>query len=143
MNLHSRRIRLKDEYESFTLTFVYAVEGRYTKLIREDGRSFPVILFHSGLKRRVFWTCYILHRQSSIATGRPFAISDQDLDASLHLGNLLDSNLVQILAATSRYRRLLRCSSIQQSSIVTLRLAYFRQKQRNVLLHLANEARKN
>jgi Fungal specific transcription factor domain len=36
--------------------------------------------FDVEMQRRVFWTCYILDRQISIATGRPFAISDQDID---------------------------------------------------------------
>ncbi|KAK4898174.1 hypothetical protein LTR27_004181 [Elasticomyces elasticus] len=35
------------------------------------------------LKRQVFWSCYCLDRQVSIILGRPFAISDRDIDAEL------------------------------------------------------------
>lgn len=36
--------------------------------------------FDVEMQRRVFWTCYNLDRHISIATGRPFAISDLDID---------------------------------------------------------------
>lgn len=35
------------------------------------------------MRRRVFWACYNLDRHISISTGRPFAISDQDIDCQL------------------------------------------------------------
>lgn len=35
------------------------------------------------LKKRAFWTTYCLDRQVSIALGRPFAISDRDIDAEV------------------------------------------------------------
>ncbi|KAH9885724.1 fungal-specific transcription factor domain-containing protein [Xylariomycetidae sp. FL2044] len=37
------------------------------------------------MSKRVFWTCYCLDRQVSIILGRPFAISDQDIDVGLPL----------------------------------------------------------
>ncbi|PVH96033.1 hypothetical protein DM02DRAFT_632338 [Periconia macrospinosa] len=37
------------------------------------------------LRKRVFWTAYCLDRQLSIIMGRPFAISDHDIDAELPL----------------------------------------------------------
>lgn len=37
------------------------------------------------LRKRIFWTCYCLDRQISIILGRPFAISDRDIDAELPL----------------------------------------------------------
>jgi hypothetical protein len=32
------------------------------------------------MRKRIFWTCYFLDRQVSIVLGRPFAISDHDID---------------------------------------------------------------
>jgi hypothetical protein len=32
------------------------------------------------IRKRIFWTCYFLDRQVSIVLGRPFAISDHDID---------------------------------------------------------------
>ncbi|KAI1340155.1 fungal-specific transcription factor domain-containing protein [Xylariaceae sp. FL0016] len=37
------------------------------------------------MRKRVFWTCYCLDRQVSIILGRPFAISDRDIDVELPL----------------------------------------------------------
>ncbi|OCT44052.1 Zn2/Cys6 DNA-binding protein [Cladophialophora carrionii] len=37
------------------------------------------------MRKRIFWTCYCLDRQISIVLGRPFAISDRDIDAELPL----------------------------------------------------------
>ena len=51
MDLHSRRDRLETEYESFTLTLVYAIGGRYTNPVREDGEFFPTEFFQSALRR--------------------------------------------------------------------------------------------
>ena len=39
--------------------------------------------FELEMRRRVFWACYNLDRHISIAIGRPFAISDQDIDCPL------------------------------------------------------------
>ncbi|KAK5173984.1 uncharacterized protein LTR77_001063 [Saxophila tyrrhenica] len=38
------------------------------------------------LRRRVFWSCYCLDRQVSIILGRPFAVSDHDVDQLLPAG---------------------------------------------------------
>jgi hypothetical protein len=35
------------------------------------------------MRKRVFWSCYCLDRQISIILGRPFAVSDRDIDAEL------------------------------------------------------------
>lgn len=35
------------------------------------------------MKKRVFWCCYCLDRQVSIILGRPFAISDRDIDVEV------------------------------------------------------------
>lgn len=37
------------------------------------------------MRKRVFWTAYCLDRQVSIILGRPFAISDRDIDADVSL----------------------------------------------------------
>jgi hypothetical protein len=42
-------------------------------------------LFENEMRKRIFWTCYCLDRQISIILGRPFAISDRDIDAELPL----------------------------------------------------------
>jgi hypothetical protein len=35
------------------------------------------------MRKRIFWSCYCLDRQVSIILGRPFAISDRDIDADV------------------------------------------------------------
>ena len=35
------------------------------------------------IRKRIFWSCYCLDRQVSIILGRPFAISDRDVDAEV------------------------------------------------------------
>ncbi|KAF2400581.1 hypothetical protein EJ06DRAFT_581691 [Trichodelitschia bisporula] len=42
-------------------------------------------LLESEMRKRIFWTCYCLDRQVSIVLGRPFAVSDRDIDAELPL----------------------------------------------------------
>lgn len=37
------------------------------------------------MRKRVFWSCYCLDRQVSIILGRPFSISDRDVDVELPL----------------------------------------------------------
>ena len=41
--------------------------------------------FELEMRKRIFWTCYAFDRQISIPLGRPFAISDQDIDVPLPL----------------------------------------------------------
>jgi hypothetical protein len=50
LDLHSRRNQLENVYESFTLTFVYAIGGRYTNPVRDDGEASPIDFFESALK---------------------------------------------------------------------------------------------
>jgi hypothetical protein len=45
-----------------------------------DINDLTLSVFDVEMRRRIFWTCYNLDRHISIATGRPFAISDQDID---------------------------------------------------------------
>ncbi|KAF9895347.1 hypothetical protein FE257_000251 [Aspergillus nanangensis] len=42
-------------------------------------RTTSVTPMQDQMRRRVFWTTYILERQASITVGRPFAISDRDI----------------------------------------------------------------
>jgi len=39
--------------------------------------------FEGELRKRLFWTCYCFDRQISIPMGRPFGISDRDIDLEL------------------------------------------------------------
>lgn len=41
------------------------------------------ITFEQEMRKRIFWSCYAFDRQISIPLGRPFAISDQDIDVPL------------------------------------------------------------
>jgi hypothetical protein len=50
---------------------------------KRSSRQYSII--ESEMRKRVFWTCYCLDRQISIILGRPFAISDRDIDAELPL----------------------------------------------------------
>lgn len=45
----------------------------------------PLRLIDYETRKRVFWCCYCLDRQVSIILGRPFAISDRDIDVELPL----------------------------------------------------------
>jgi len=42
-------------------------------------------LLEGEMRKRIFWTCYCLDRQISIILGRPFALSDFDIDVELPL----------------------------------------------------------
>ncbi|PMD60531.1 uncharacterized protein K444DRAFT_528507 [Hyaloscypha bicolor E] len=48
------------------------------------------------MRKRIFWTCYCLDRQISIILGRPFAISDRDIDAELPLD--IDESIQDVAA---------------------------------------------
>jgi hypothetical protein len=50
-------------------------------LHRKTPKSKPSLA--NEVKKRVFWSCYCLDRQVSIILGRPFAISDRDIDAEV------------------------------------------------------------
>jgi len=41
--------------------------------------------FDVEMRKRLFWSCYTMDRQVSIPLGRPFAISDRDIDVQLPL----------------------------------------------------------
>ncbi|KAJ5901924.1 hypothetical protein N7495_002452 [Penicillium taxi] len=55
--------------------------GMHRKI--QDRRELRVLDYE--IRKRVFWCCYCLDRQVSIILGRPFAISDRDIDAELPL----------------------------------------------------------
>jgi hypothetical protein len=48
---------------------------------RRPTKRYPLLNLEMG--KRVFWTCYCLDRQISIILGRPFAISDRDIDVEV------------------------------------------------------------
>ncbi|KAH3956156.1 hypothetical protein HBI68_195890 [Parastagonospora nodorum] len=59
------------------------------------------------MRKRVFWTTYCLDRQVSIVLGRPFSISDRDIDAELPLDineNVEDEEELAQHASTSKSR---------------------------------------
>jgi hypothetical protein len=41
--------------------------------------------FDVEMRKRLFWSCYTMDRQISIPLGRPFSISDRDIDVALPL----------------------------------------------------------
>ena len=68
------------------------------------------------MRKRIFWTSYCLDRQVSIILGRPFAISDRDIDVEVSLIEespylhvlISDYPVLTICLATFRYRRINR-----------------------------------
>lgn len=42
-------------------------------------------ILETEMRKRIFWTCYCLDRQVSMILGRPFAISDRDIDVDVSL----------------------------------------------------------
>lgn len=57
------------------------------------------------LRKRLFWSCYNLDRQVSIPLGRPFAISDRDIDIPLPLDVDEETDDVEILETASKFNR--------------------------------------
>lgn len=45
--------------------------------------AIPIFPLEEQKRRRIFWGCYVLDRQSSAILGRPFAIADEDITVSL------------------------------------------------------------
>ncbi|CAK7238387.1 hypothetical protein SEUCBS140593_010634 [Sporothrix eucalyptigena] len=59
---------------------------------------------NNELKKRLFWSCYNLDRQVSITLGRPFTISDRDIDVPLPLE--VDEAALEVgIAAAQRRQR--------------------------------------
>jgi hypothetical protein len=50
---------------------------------RKSSSKSPSLL--EEIRKRLFWSCYCLDRQVSIILGRPFAISDRDIDVEVSL----------------------------------------------------------
>ena len=48
-------------------------------------KALSVLSMESQLRKRLFWACYSFDRQISIPMGRPFGISDRDIDIDLPL----------------------------------------------------------
>ncbi|KAE8453315.1 hypothetical protein EG329_011382 [Mollisiaceae sp. DMI_Dod_QoI] len=51
-------------------------------------------LLRSEMKKRVFWSAYVLDRNISVALGRPFSIQDREIDVELPL-QLTDQQLLE------------------------------------------------
>jgi hypothetical protein len=58
--------------------------------------------FDVEMRKRLFWSCYTLDRQVSIPLGRPFPISDRDIDAQLPFDVEESCQDIQILERASK-----------------------------------------
>lgn len=53
--------------------------------LHRQTKSMSQVTLENELKKRLFWTCYSFDRQISIPMGRPFGISDRDIDLEIPL----------------------------------------------------------
>lgn len=53
--------------------------------LHRQTRTMDKVGFDVELRKRLFWSCYTMDRQISIPLGRPFSISDRDIDVALPL----------------------------------------------------------
>lgn len=58
--------------------------------------------FDVEMRKRLFWSCYTMDRQVSIPLGRPFSISDRDIDVQLPLDVEESCQDMQILEQASK-----------------------------------------
>jgi hypothetical protein len=58
--------------------------------------------FDVEMRKRLFWSCYTMDRQVSIPLGRPFAISDRDIDVQLPLDVEESSQDIEALEQASK-----------------------------------------
>ncbi|KAJ3580386.1 hypothetical protein NPX13_g178 [Xylaria arbuscula] len=75
-------------------------------------RSPGLDLLEDQVRRRVFWTCYLMDRYSSSILNRPFAIADRDIKAELPV----DLNDCEIIAAQDTYPSLEAIDNIHSQS---------------------------
>ena len=61
--------------------------------LHRQTKSLSRLSMHNELCKRLFWSCYAFDRQISIPMGRPFAISDRDIDIDLPLD--IDENITE------------------------------------------------
>ncbi len=50
-------------------------------------------ILENEMRKRIFWVCYCLDRQISIILGRPFAISDRDIDVEVSTPGLCGDHI--------------------------------------------------
>jgi hypothetical protein len=79
-------------------------------------RSLKKISLKSELRKRLFWSCYYWDREISIAMGRPFSISDHDIDVEVwNYVQVLEMNGIDNpIASTGRRRSEPRCRSLEK-----------------------------
>jgi hypothetical protein len=76
--------------------------------LHRQTKALSILSMASQLRKRLFWACYSFDRQISIPMGRPFGISDRDIDIELPLDINEDTTETQladlnsILASSSR-----------------------------------------
>jgi hypothetical protein len=88
------------------------------------------ITFELEMRKRIFWSCYAFDRQISIPLGRPFAISDQDIDAPLPFDVDEENEDVAVLerAASSDQNTRRTTSSSMSSFLHVVRLRKIESK---------------
>lgn len=67
-------------------------------------KSSSSLSMFNELRKRLFWTCYSFDRQISISMGRPFGISDRDIDTGLPLDIDEDTTEEQLFDAQQKSR---------------------------------------
>lgn len=72
------------------------------------------------LRKRLFWSCYAFDRQISIPMGRPFGISDRDIDLELPLN--INENATEDQLSKSEHIGSLSKSTSLSSFILIIRL---------------------
>lgn len=60
-------------------------------------KALSILSMGSQLRKRLFWACYSFDRQISIPMGRPFGISDRDIDIDLPLDINEDTTETQLI----------------------------------------------
>ncbi|KAJ9142934.1 hypothetical protein NKR23_g6746 [Pleurostoma richardsiae] len=81
--LHVSRDSLSDTFKSCALHLIYAIGGRFLETTGETGDFFPDKHYEEALKYLDEILRYHDLRSVSIILGRPFAISDRDIDVEL------------------------------------------------------------
>jgi hypothetical protein len=64
--------------------------------LHRQTRALSHLSMESELRKRMFWACYAFDRQISIPMGRPFGISDRDIDLSMPLDISEDTTQEQL-----------------------------------------------
>ncbi|KAK8076500.1 fungal-specific transcription factor domain-containing protein [Apiospora phragmitis] len=81
-------------------------------------RKFKSLLEYE-MRKRVFWTCYCIDRQLSISMGRPFAISDRDIDVEFPLDIDEATEELEVLQTTYQASKLPGSRKLPQSTTMT------------------------